>query len=212
MTAMAFGRWAGPPAVAGGLLWVVLRPLVATTWKNPTLGLTYEDYNRLMVAPLALLLLGALALHARYATRTSGWARRGLLATVLGFPLMLLGVVLEFYVAGGVNTGDWAGSLVGWMVFLLGHAASAGGLVVFGVAARREALLGRWSGLPLATGVVGLLWPFLAEVRIVLNVLIQVLFGLGWIALGYLLWSERDQQHAAEPRGRRPSRGCPEAG
>lgn len=196
-------RLAGPAAITGGVLWIMLRPLVATTWNNPTFGLTYEDYNRLMVAPLAFLLLGALGLHTRYAENTSGWARRGLLATVLGVPLMLLGVVVEFHVAGGVNTGDWTGSLVGWLVFLLGYAATTGGLVVFGVAARRGALLGRWSGLPLGMGVVGLLWPFLAEVGIVLNVLIQVLFGLGWIALGYALWSERGEQHAADVRGRR---------
>jgi len=71
---MGFGalhRWNGPAAIAGGVLWMVLRPLVATTWHNPNFGLTYEDYNRLMVAPLALLLLGALGLHARCAGHTS---------------------------------------------------------------------------------------------------------------------------------------------
>lgn len=187
MASSTLVRLAGPAAIAGGVLWIVLRPLVATTWHNPTFGLTYEDYNRLMVAPLALLLLGALGLRTRYAAHVSGWARRGLAVTVLGLPLMLLGVGGEFYVAGGVNTGDWTGSLVGWLVFLLGYAATTAGLVAFGVAARRGALLGRWSALPLGMGVVGLLWPFLADVWIVLNVLIQVLFGLGWVALGALL-------------------------
>ena len=196
----ALQRWGGPAAIAGGVLWIMLRPLVAITWNNPMFGLAYEDYNRLMVAPLALLLPGALGLHARYAGHTAGWARRGLLGTVLGVPLMLLGVIIEFYVAGGVNTGDWTGSLVGWLVFLLGYAATTAGLVVFGVAARRGALLGGWSGLPLAMGVVGLLWPFLAEVGIVVNVLIQVLFGLGWVGLGSALWSGRGASQAMAPR------------
>ena len=56
-------------------------------------------------------------------------------------------------------------------------------------------------------GVAGLPWAFLADAGIVLNVLIQVLFGLG-----YALWSERGEQHAADARGRRPSGGEPEAG
>ena len=200
MSSSRLVRLAGPAAITGGVLWIMLRPLVATTWNNPTFGFTYEDYNRLMVAPLALLLSGALGLHARYAGHTSGWARRGLLAMVLGVPLMLLGVVVEFYLAGGVNTGDWTGSVVGWLVFLLGYAATTAGLVLFGVAARRGALLGRWSGLPLAMGVVGLLWPFLAEVGIVVNVLIQVLFGLGWVGLGYALWSGLGVGPATTPR------------
>ncbi len=112
---------------------------------------------------------------------------------MLGVSLMLLGVVGEFYIAGGVNTGNWTGSLVGWLVFLLGYATHTVGLVLFGLAARREALLGRWSSLPLAMGVVGLLWPFLAETWIVLNVLIQVVFGLGWVALGALLLAAKSR-------------------
>ena len=131
---------------------------------------------------------------------------------VLGLVLMLLGVVVEFYVAGGVNTGDWTGSVVGWLVFLLGYAATTLGLVVFGVSARRRALLGRWSALPLAMGIVGLLWPFLAEAGIVLNMLIQVLFGLGWVALGYVLWSRRHGWDVLEAPAQRLSGGEPEAG
>jgi hypothetical protein len=122
----------------------------------------------------------------------------GLLPAVLGCALMLLGVVVEFCVAGGVNTGAWTGSLVGWLVFLLGYAATAAGLVVFGVAAGRRVLLERWSGLPLVTGVVGLLWPFLSEVWIVLNVLIQLLFGLGWMALGSFLLTQKRRGSASE--------------
>ena len=40
--------------------------------EQPRFGLTYEDYNRLMVAPLALLLLGAFGLNARYAEHFTG--------------------------------------------------------------------------------------------------------------------------------------------
>ena len=49
----------------GGVLWMVLRPLISNAWGRPQLGLTYEDYNRLMVAPLILLLAGTWGLSAR---------------------------------------------------------------------------------------------------------------------------------------------------
>lgn len=184
-------RWAGLGAMLGGALWVVLRPLVATTWNNPTFGLTYEHYNRLMVAPLALLLLGALGLHVRYAGQTSGWPHRGLPAIVLGAALMFLGVVVEFYFAGGVNTGDWMWSTVGWMTYLLGYLSMIVGLALFGVQAWRKGLLGRWSGLPLVMGGLGLLWLPVTSFGSLPGAATQVLFGLGWLALGYHLWSSR---------------------
>jgi len=127
---------------------------------------------------------------------------------VLGFPLMPLAVVVEFCFAGGVNTGDWTGSVTGWLIFLLGYTATTAGLVVFGVAARPGALLGRWSALPLAGGVVGLLWPFLAEVSIVLNVLIQVLFGPGWVALGSFLLTQERRGSVPERLREIPTLGC----
>ena len=83
--------------MGGGGSWVVLRPLIASTWGRTALGLTYEDYNRLMVAPLALLLAGSWGLRARYtpgAGRLAGWGL-GLLA--LGLAVSLAGVVIEFW-------------------------------------------------------------------------------------------------------------------
>jgi len=175
----------------GGVLWLVLRPLVATTWNNPTFGLTYEDYNRLMVAPLAFLLLAALGLHGRYAAQTSGGPHRALPGIVLGVALMLLGVVVEFYFAGGVNTGDWTWSLVGWTTYLLGYLSMTVGLMLFGVQAWRHGLLGRWSVLPLTMGWLGLLWLPAASFGTLPGAATQVLFGLAWVALGYHLWSSR---------------------
>ena len=36
----ALQRWGGPAAIGGGVLWIMLRRFVATTWNNPTFGRT----------------------------------------------------------------------------------------------------------------------------------------------------------------------------
>ena len=74
-------------------------------------------------------------------------------------------------------------------------------------ARRLCASLGRGSRERVRRGVVGP--PSLARKRVVL---IQVVFGLGWVALGYALWSERGEPHAADARGGRSSGRQREAG
>ena len=61
-------------AVAGGLAWIPIRLAIGASWNTTVLGLSYVEWNRLEVIPLALL-LGAMPLLGVAAT--SGVARIG---------------------------------------------------------------------------------------------------------------------------------------
>jgi hypothetical protein len=96
--------------------------------------LAYEDWNRLMPAPLAVLLAGVLGL--RQSSRR--WVRVGLTLAAVGLVVAAAGSALEFWVAGGIRTGrgDRELSMLGWGLFLLGHLLALGGAAL--------AVVGRW--------------------------------------------------------------------
>lgn len=180
-------RWGVLSAMLGGVLWMALRSLVLSTWDGPVLGLSYVHYNRMMVVPLLLLIAGALALR-RVAGRGGRW---GSALVVLGLAASLAGVVIEFWWAGGLS-GNREGAMLGWAVYGLGLLGQAIGLAVFGIGALRTRGLPYWRGIvPLAMAALLLLWPpMLAWQLGTWSILDQVLYGLGWATLGYVLWSE----------------------
>ncbi len=67
-------RWGRLSAMLGGVLWMVLRSLVLSTWDSTLFGFGYVFYNRMMVIPLLLLIAGAVSLW-RVAERggRGGW-------------------------------------------------------------------------------------------------------------------------------------------
>jgi hypothetical protein len=44
-------RWGRLSAMLGGVLWMVLRSLVLSTWDSTLFGFGYVFYNRMMVIP-----------------------------------------------------------------------------------------------------------------------------------------------------------------
>ena len=182
----------GLATMLGGVLWIALRPLVASAWGTPVFGLSYEDYNRLMVAPLLLLLAGVLAFRGSLPAEVGRAARWGLALLALGVATSLAGVVIEFWWAGGLR-GDRAGSLLGWAAYGLGLLVQAVGLTLFGVGALRAACLPTWLAIVApAMAALHLLWlPSLHLGLARWSVADQVLVGLGWVALGYALWASR---------------------
>ena len=87
----------------------------------------------------------------------------------------------------------WIGSEIGWMLFLLGFLIMSIGLVLFGVAAVRANELPRWRALPLMVGVAGLMAFLFGPFLVAAADLLLTLIGVGWILLGYALWSEKDE-------------------
>lgn len=185
-------RWLGTPAVVGGVLWMALRPFISNTWGRPMMGFTYEDYNRMMVLPLILLLAGAWGLGIRYWYSIGKLGRIGGVLVVLGLLGALVGVVVEFWWAGGLS-GNRNGAMWGWLIYLLGLAAVTIGLVLFGVAALLQKVLPSWSRpIPLIMAGLFVLW--------VLSSIMgledwgntgKALVGLGWVLLGMALISNK---------------------
>ncbi len=185
-------RWLGASAIGGGVLWVVLRPLISNTWGRPILGFTYEDYNRLMAVPLILLLFGAWGLTIRYWYDIGNLGRLGAVLVMLGLVGALAGVVIEFWWAGGLR-GNREGAMWGWLAYLLGLAAVTIGLALFGISALLKKALPGWSRpIPLLMASLLILWlpSFILGLEDWGNVG-KALVGVGWLLLGVALLSNK---------------------
>lgn len=172
-------RLAGIAAVLGGLAWIPVRLAIGGTWGTTVAGLGYVEWNRLMVVPVALLFGGILVLWSHPGTSR---ARTGALVAAVGLAGMLAGVVVEFWIFGGLES-HRDGAIVGWMIYLLaGLLVHAVGLAVYGLAHRGA--LGA-----LATGIAALHVLWVPAVSIGLGAILaldQLLIGLGWVAIGMI--------------------------
>lgn len=83
--------------------------------------------------------------------------------------------------------------MLGWGIYGLGLLGQAIGLAVFGIGVLRS------RGLPYGRGILALVmaallvvWPPMLAWRLgAWSILDQILYGLGWVALGYAIWSQR---------------------
>ena len=181
-------RWLGTSAIVGGVLWIALRPFISSTWGRPTLGLTYEDYNRLMAVPLLLLLFGASGLTIRCWHDVGKVGRLGTLLVVTGLLGALAGVVIEFWWAGGLS-GNREGAIWGWLIYLPGLAAVTIGLMLFGASALlNKALPGCSRPIPFLMAALLIFWVFSLIVGLEdWGNAGKALVGLGWVLLGMAL-------------------------
>ena len=69
-----------------------------------------------------------------------------------------------------------------WLVFPVGFVAVPVGLIIYGVATLQAKVLPRWCGLGLI---------IIPPITVVLGDYGGIVFGLLWLALGYMLWSWR---------------------
>ncbi len=175
--------------VLGELLWIPLRYFVTFSWDNPMLGLDYRSWNSLMPIPLLLLLLGVVALHARYGEEIGRVGRAGLLITAIGLVGAMAGVIVEFWWAGGL-AGNRTGAHIGWAAYVASYALLLTiGLWLFGIALLRSPRLRIWGVVPLLMGASNLAWPFVIALGSAWQSMwVQTVFGLGWVLLGSLVW------------------------
>jgi hypothetical protein len=192
-------RWSGVAAIVAGIAWGVSMPLVATAAMEEPVGLGYDDYNRLLALPLTLLLVVLAGLRALQLPELSAWGRRGALLALVGAALLVLGNLIEFWavllsddavfaIAEDRGLDEWAGSAVGWTVFLVGGALVFVGGCVFGAASADAGILPRWAALVVALTAPLMLAAFVASSSSLrLTAALAALLGLGWVAVGTLL-------------------------
>ena len=172
-------RLAGFAAILGGLVWIPVRLAIGGTWGTTVAGLGYVPWTQLMVVPLALLVGGIVVLWCRAGTSR---ARTATLVAAVGLAGMLAGVVVEFWIFGGLE-GDRDGAIVGWLIYLLaGVLVHVVGLLAYWIA-RGRAL----GALALAIAALHLLWiPAGLSGIDMLLALDQALIGVSWVAVGVI--------------------------
>lgn len=138
-----------------------------------------------MLAGFSSWLLGLAALYVRYGPVSGLLGKTGLGTAIVGIALLAVGhrftFMTEVDLFGLVIPGGF-----GLMI----------GALLFGIAAlRREVLPRYWRALPLLTGLAGFVWVFFtnSEGNRLSFMFMRTLFALGWLLLGYVLWSDREE-------------------
>src|ERR687893_708230 len=215
ITASSLIRWAGLPAMAAGIIFVVTQPLHPPDVLSSVTTARWAIVHIFSTAMCFLALLGITGLYARqveeagwlglvgYIVFSLFWALQTPYSFVEAFLLPQLTTAepevvrgsLAIVVGGpGMNLGAFATvyQVVGLLYIL-------GGLL-FGIATLRAGILSRWAaGLltvaPLVAPVGALLPGELVRIA-------AVPMGIALAWLGYALWSERREQAAEPVRGR----------
>jgi hypothetical protein len=198
-------RGSGLAAILGGISWLLLVPVITLTYPGRTgcsslqtvFSLGWEDYNKLLPAVLLLLVVGLAGLTAQYGPRSGKLGRAGLVVALFGLGLMFLGSVGEFWLAGGIRTGITSGVLLGWMSYSLGYLLLSVGMVLLGIAALRKRVLAYGNAVPLILRLLGLPVFLTVTSGVTLGVVLVAFFGLGWVSLGYTLWSGKGKQYSS---------------
>ncbi len=202
-------RWL---ALAGGIAYALAVTLVGTQADTDPVGTQYDAFNRILAVALVIITLSVVAVRTGL-TRTGLSGRRAATALALGFGLMALGSVVEFWgslivgepaSASADRTGEeaFAGANVGFVLFAVGVLITLGSALAFARGVRRwpdasgttviagaslgvlnAAAFGLWSVSPLAAAVPG------------------VLFAFAWLAVALRVeLAIPDNGRAAEPR------------
>ncbi|HKG57488.1 MAG TPA: hypothetical protein VKA85_09580 [Candidatus Limnocylindrales bacterium] len=194
MRSSKFTRLGGAGALLGGILWV------ATLAVGQVLS---ADLVGIVVAPIICLVLGLAALQTRQGGKTGRLGLIGFLVALLGSVIMAYGSVGHLTLAG-----DVAGVTYGPVLFTgmaLGTAIFGFGAVLTALSAIVANVLPRFSPIPMLVGAVGVAviggWTVahqlmdggpgqLFPIRTAPIIGLWAVFGVGWLWLGYLLWSE----------------------
>lgn len=145
-------------------------------------------------AGFTLWLIGVAALYSRYGPLSGRLGRTGLGMAVVGVVVLAVGHLFSFTT-----------QLDLFVLVAFGALALMLGPLLFGIASlRSEAMPRHWRALPLATGLMGFTWLFFGssdtgELTFTFMFL-RTLFAVGWMLLGYVLWSDA-RVSAAEASG-----------
>jgi hypothetical protein len=199
MSTTALIRWSGGALLLAGAL--ITAHLFHPDGADPNAMLdpAWSPVHILLGAGFIVSLLGLIGLHARQANEA------GRLGAV-GFALVFVstatvgGSILsdEGFILPAIARDDAAGTLLDpsgpifggpfGLVFLSASIAFALGAILLGIATIRAGVLPRWAGVLLLAG--GPLVPFAPPLPQVVGNVGGLLLGLGYVWLGYAVWSE----------------------
>jgi hypothetical protein len=168
-------RWGGIAAMAAGVVWII-SGILAIVYQGVHAPGTFADYlvEGTFAVGLVLTVVGMVGLHTLQKENYGRIGRAGFYTVVVASLGQVLGTVV--LLAGS--------AALAWLVFPVGVLAVLVGFVLYGAATLRARVLPRWCGVGLIVGL---------PVAIALGLYGgNILFGLLWLALGYVLWSRRE--------------------
>jgi hypothetical protein len=199
-----FTRWSGAAAVAGGALWslaAVLHSLkprgcIADECQTRSMRESGAVDGILTLSSMLLILAGAagLVLLVRRAGRFGRAGRTGVVLAAAGFAVLLAASVVQALAFGG----DFP--LMPYFV-IPGLLAAVTGFLLVGVTVLRAGVLPRWAAALLIAGAALML---VANEQTIL-VLLLIPFGVAWMVVGYLMWSEPARLEPGRPQSGTPA-------
>ena len=171
-------RWGGLAAMGAGALAILyfLLSLAAGKGDEPS------PLDILVILAMLLEVVGLLGFHALQGRNYGRIGRAGLYTSIGSL------VIFEFLLLASLVGGDVG---LDWLV-AVGVLGLLVGLALYGAATLQAKVLPRWCGI---------LFIIFMPVGILLGDLQPIWGGLGWLALGYALWS-----HSGSAATQRPSR------
>ena len=168
----------GLAAILGGVLWMIKAGMIMITGFQPPLIFELGQF---------FFTVGLVGLYERLEGRAGRLGRAGL-SLVLMAIASLTGLVGYSLWPGAELPTEEAFVFPVSLFYLAAAAGAFGGLILLGVAARRAGSISRnRRSLPLAVGLL----PIPAAISGLLHEELPILLlGVGWMLLGYLIWSE----------------------
>jgi hypothetical protein len=158
-------RWGGLAAMLAGVAFIVDILFVLTV---PEANWT----NAVYIVAALLLIGGMVGLHALQKDNYGRIGRGGFWTVVVASLAQVVGLIVFLLGSEALN----------WLVFPVGFLAVPVGLILYGAATLQAKVLPRWCGLGLI---------IISPITVVLGDYGGIVFGLLWVALGYVLWSWR---------------------
>ena len=183
-------RWGGLAAMLGGALLVVSALLIASMPRgcigDECAARPMRDtgiVGALLMLALLLVVIGmaGLVIRARNAGRFGVLGKTGAAVGAVGVALPVIGSLVQ----GILYDGDYP--LMPYFV-IPGVLALVVGFVLLGIAVLRARVLPRWAAVLLVVGSLAMLGFNDQNAQ----ALMAVPFGVAWMAVGYVLWSDRE--------------------
>lgn len=174
-------RWGGPAAMLAGVAFVVMF-LVQLMTPGTSPG-SFSDVvtSFIFIVALLLLLVGLTGFHALQKDSYGRIGRAGLYTVIVATLVQILAQIALL-----------SGNTAAEVVDLLGLFGVMIGFVLYGAATLQARVLPRWCGIGFIIGLP--VWIMISLVSGEYGGIIGgILFGLLWLALGYVLWSRGGQ-------------------